>query len=65
MKNRPGGLRTPSSPHLRAFAEMFFFSTPTSDTYCGTGPFSEPESQVASKFYDAHKPYVGAIDYHR
>lgn len=38
--------------------------TPSSDTYCGTAPFSEPESTAAYQFYNAHGPYVGAIDYH-
>jgi len=38
--------------------------TPSSDTYCGTAPFSEPESLAASKFYLENGPYGGAIDYH-
>jgi len=37
---------------------------PSSDTYRGTAPFSEPESKAAAAFYNAHVPYVGAIDYH-
>jgi len=38
--------------------------TPSSDTYCGTAPFSEPESTAVSKFVLANGPYRGAIDYH-
>jgi murein tripeptide amidase MpaA len=38
--------------------------TPTSDTYRGTEPFSEPESTAVSKYVLAHGPYLGAIDYH-
>jgi len=38
--------------------------TPTSDTYCGTGPFSEPESKAVADYVNANRPYRGAIDYH-
>lgn len=38
--------------------------TPSSDTYRGTKPFSEPETTAVSKFYLANGPYDGAIDYH-
>jgi len=37
---------------------------PSSDTYHGTAPFSEPETKAASNYYIANGPYVGAIDYH-
>jgi len=39
-------------------------SNPSSDTYHGTAPFSEPESKAASDFFVRNGPYVGAIDYH-
>jgi len=38
--------------------------TPSSDTYRGTAPFSEPESTAVSKYVEANGPFVGAIDYH-
>jgi len=38
--------------------------TPTSDTYRGTAPFSEPESKAVAAFVTANGPYEGAIDYH-
>eukprot|EP00026_Physarum_polycephalum_P007245 Phypoly_transcript_07303.p1 GENE.Phypoly_transcript_07303~~Phypoly_transcript_07303.p1 ORF type:complete len:408 (+),score=50.77 Phypoly_transcript_07303:397-1620(+) len=38
--------------------------TPTSDTYCGTAPFSEPESWAVSKYVTENGPFAGAIDYH-
>jgi len=38
--------------------------TPTSDTYRGTAPFSEPETLAVSNFLTANAPYGGAIDYH-
>jgi len=38
--------------------------TPSSDTYCGTAAFSEPESTAVSKFVLANGPFAGAIDYH-
>jgi len=38
--------------------------TPTSDTYRGTGPFSEPESAALSSYLTANGPFNGAIDYH-
>jgi len=37
---------------------------PTSDTYCGTGPFSEPESRAISGFVRDNGPFSGAVDYH-
>jgi len=39
-------------------------SNPSSDTYHGTAPFSEPESKAAAAFYTQNGPYNGAIDYH-
>jgi len=39
-------------------------SNPSSDTYHGTAPFSEPETKAASAFYKDNGPYAGAIDYH-
>jgi len=39
-------------------------SNPADDTYRGTGPFSEPESTVVSRFVTANGPFHGAIDYH-
>jgi hypothetical protein len=38
--------------------------TPTSDTYCGTSAFSEPESKAVADYALANRPIVGAIDYH-
>lgn len=38
--------------------------TPTSDTYRGTAPFSEPESKAVSSYCLANGPFAGAIDYH-
>jgi murein tripeptide amidase MpaA len=38
--------------------------TPTSDTYRGTAPFSEPESKAVADYVTANGPFVGAIDYH-
>jgi murein tripeptide amidase MpaA len=38
--------------------------TPTSDTYRGTAPFSEPETKAVSDYYLRNGPYKGAIDYH-
>jgi len=37
---------------------------PTSDTYRGTAPFSEPETQTISNFILAIGPLGGSIDYH-
>jgi len=39
-------------------------NVPSSDTYHGTAPFSEPETQAASDFYSKSGPFVGAIDFH-
>jgi len=39
-------------------------SNPTSDTYHGTAPFSEPETKAVSVYYQQNGPYAGAIDYH-
>jgi len=40
-------------------------SNPTSDTYHGTAPFSEPESKAVSSWVLAQPfKFVGAIDYH-
>jgi murein tripeptide amidase MpaA len=38
--------------------------TPSSDTYRGTAPFSEPESTAVSNYVTANRPFAGAIDYH-
>jgi len=38
--------------------------TPSSDTYRGTAPFSEPESTAISNYVNAYKPFAGGIDYH-
>lgn len=38
--------------------------TQTSDTYCGTRAFSEPESTAVSNYVTANGPFIGAIDYH-
>jgi murein tripeptide amidase MpaA len=38
--------------------------TPTSDTYRGTAPFSEPESKAVSAYITANGPFAGGIDYH-
>ena len=36
---------------------------PTSLLYCGTGPFSEPETQVVRDFFNAHD-FVAAVNFH-
>jgi len=38
--------------------------TPTSDTYRGTAPFSEPEAKAVGAYVTANGPFKGAIDYH-
>jgi len=38
--------------------------TPSSDTYCGTGPASEPETQAVQNASIAYGPFGGAIDFH-
>jgi len=38
--------------------------TPTSDTYRGTAPFSEPESKAVSAYITANMPFAGYIDFH-
>jgi carboxypeptidase A2 len=38
--------------------------TPSSDTYRGTAPFSEPESLAISNYITKTGPFAGAIDYH-
>eukprot|EP01113_Clastostelium_recurvatum_P004483 TRINITY_DN1197_c0_g1_i1.p1 TRINITY_DN1197_c0_g1~~TRINITY_DN1197_c0_g1_i1.p1 ORF type:complete len:452 (+),score=113.63 TRINITY_DN1197_c0_g1_i1:65-1357(+) len=38
--------------------------TPSSDTYCGTAPFSEPETTASSGYFRNNGPFVGAVDYH-
>jgi len=38
--------------------------TPSSDTYCGTAAFSEPESRAATNWFKANGPYRGSIDFH-
>jgi murein tripeptide amidase MpaA len=38
--------------------------TPTSDTYRGTAPFSEPESKVVSNYILQNTPFAGYIDFH-
>jgi len=37
---------------------------PTSDVYCGTAPFSEPETTAVSKFFNSLGSIRGAIDFH-
>jgi carboxypeptidase A1 len=37
---------------------------PNSETYCGTAPFSEPETKAISSFMLQHKNIVGALDLH-
>jgi len=39
-------------------------SNPTSDTYHGTAPFSEPETRAVSDYILKTGPFQGAIDYH-
>jgi len=39
-------------------------SNPSSDTYHGTGPFSEPESAAVGRFVNAVGPNHAAIDFH-
>jgi len=39
--------------------------TPSSDTYCGTGPFSEPESKSVSDYINLRRGSMkGGIDFH-
>lgn len=39
--------------------------SPSSDTYCGTAPFSEPESKAMASFLDSKRPQIKAgIDFH-
>jgi len=38
--------------------------TPSSDTYCGTGPFSEPETAAIQNATLGYGPFGGAIDFH-
>jgi len=38
--------------------------TQSSDTYCGTGPFSEPEVKAVSNYILANIPFAGYIDFH-
>lgn len=37
---------------------------PSDDTYCGTAPFSEPESKVTAAYITANAPFDAAIDFH-
>jgi len=47
-----------------SWCEFGASKAPDSETYCGTAPFSEPETKVSSAFSLANGPYAGAIDYH-
>lgn len=38
--------------------------TPSSDTYCGTSAFSEPESKLTAAYITANAPFSAAIDFH-
>jgi len=38
--------------------------TPSSDTYRGTAPFSEPETKAVSAYVLANVPFAGYIDFH-
>jgi len=38
--------------------------TPSSDTYRGTAPFSEPETKATSAYILANRPFGGYIDFH-
>jgi len=38
--------------------------TPSSDTYCGTSAFSEPESKLTAAYITANAPFDAAIDFH-
>jgi len=37
---------------------------PNSDTYCGSGPFSEPETQTLRAITQQYSPFSAAIDFH-
>jgi len=39
-------------------------STPSSDTYCGTAPFSEPETKAVSDYLKRTGPFNSFIDFH-
>ena len=39
-------------------------TVPSSDTYCGTGPFSEPETAAMGEFIDTLPNLACAIDFH-
>lgn len=47
------------------WAETGSSGNPTSDTYHGTAPFSEPETKAVAAYVTANGPFVGAIDFHR
>jgi len=38
--------------------------TPSSETFCGAAPFSEPETQAVSTYIKSNGPFLGFIDYH-
>jgi len=38
--------------------------TPTSDTYCGIAPFSEPESTAVATYVNQNGPFDAGIDWH-
>jgi hypothetical protein len=46
------------------FCKFGSSTSPTSDTYCGTGAFSEPETAAASNFISSHPEIKAAVDFH-
>jgi murein tripeptide amidase MpaA len=46
------------------FCKFGSSANPSSDTYCGTGAFSEPETAAAKNIIDAHPEIKAAVDFH-
>jgi len=59
--NRNWDMR-PDSPY--EWCETGASRSPSSETYCGTAPFSEPETKAASDFFKSLGNIWGSIDYH-
>jgi len=48
----------------QGWCEVGASDNPCSDTYCGTQPFSEPETTTSSNLFNEVGNVVGAIDFH-
>jgi hypothetical protein len=44
---------------------LLFCRTPSSDTYCGTAPASEPEVKATASWILQNEVYQAFIDFHR